>query len=172
MVRRQVAVIVTFANGSLATKAATTTIPIVFIVGRRPGQGWFVASLARPGGNLTGINLLSASWWQNGWNSCVSWYRGPPRFRACQPDGPHFRDNVERCAVGCSRHRAGNPGPQRRLQRRDQCGFHNFTRERPGVLFVDIAPFFTTRRVQLVHLASHQGSPPRMRCANSLKSVG
>jgi len=173
LVRRQVAVIVTFANGSLPAKAATTTIPIVFIAAEDPVGVGLVATLARPDGNLTGINFLSAELVAKRLELLRELV--PAATRVCvlvNPAGP-TSETTSRDALSAAR----TIGLEIKVlkastSREITAAFATFVGERPDALFVDIDPFFTTRRMQLFTWHRIIGSRPHMRGANLPKLAG
>ena len=93
LLRRPVALIVGNTPWALAAKAATTTVPIVFVTGGDPVRDGLVASLNRPGGNVTGISFITAELGAKHLGSCVSCGQ-EPRALPCSsiPNGP-LRNN-------------------------------------------------------------------------------
>ena len=136
LVHRPVAVIVASGgpNVVFAAKAATTTIPILFLTAEDPVRLGLVASLARPGGNLTGINFLNRELVSKQLELLRELVPAATRVAVLvDPTNVSVTEfDLARGRVGCPRHRAKNSGPQSQHQRRDRCGLCglHFPRER------------------------------------------
>jgi putative ABC transport system substrate-binding protein len=160
LVRRQVTVIATLANGALAAKAATATTPIVFVLAEDPVRLGLVASLARPGGNLTGINFLSGELLAKRLELVRELIPAATRVAVLvNPNGPNsettLRDVQSAARTIGLEIQVLNASTSREIS----LAFATFVHKRPDALFVDIDPFFTSRRVQLVHLATRDAVP-------------
>jgi putative ABC transport system substrate-binding protein len=163
LVRRQVAVIVTSggANAASAAKAATTTIPIVFSVVEDPVKLALVASLARPGGNLTGINFLSGELTAKRLELLRALV--PATTRVVVLVNPANARNTE-TTLRDMEPAARAMGLQIQVlnastSREIDTVFATIARERPDALFVGGDAFFSARRVQLALLAGRHGVP-------------
>jgi putative ABC transport system substrate-binding protein len=163
LVRRQVAAIITpgGAASAFAAKAATTTIPIIFLVGEDPARLGLVTTLAQPGGNLTGVNFFLGE-------------LTAKRLELLRELVPA----VARIAVLVNPANAANTEPTLRdvqlagramglhievlnasTSGEINAAFATSVRERLDALFVGRDPLFTTRRVQLANLASRYAIP-------------
>ena len=162
LVRRQVAVIVvTGTAAALAAKTATTTMPIVFLTGDDPVERRLVDSLARPGGNLTGINFLSVELVAKRLELLRELVPAAARVAVLvNPANATVTETTLRDVRSAARAIAlqiqvFNGSTSREID----AAFENFGRERPDALFVGPGPFFTERRVQLALLAVRHAVP-------------
>ena len=159
-VRKQVAVITTVAGASLAAKLATTSIPIVFIATEDPVRLGLVASLARPGGNLTGINIFSAELVAKRLELVRELLPSATRIAVLiRPTGPSseatLRDIEPAAHVLGLQVQVLNASTAREID----AAFATLRRERLDALFLGADPFFTSRRVQLANLATRHVVP-------------
>jgi putative tryptophan/tyrosine transport system substrate-binding protein len=161
LVQRRVAVLATVGNAAtLAAKAATTTIPIVFQVGEDPVKLGLVASLARPGGNLTGINFFAGELAAKRLELLRVLVPGAVRVavlvNSANPNAETVLRDVEAAARAMGlRIQIHSTGTIDEID----TAFAAFMRERPGALFVGPDPFFRARRVQLALLAAQYRVP-------------
>jgi putative ABC transport system substrate-binding protein len=160
LVRRQVAVIATLANGAQAAKAATTTIPIVFLLADDPVKAGLVASLTRPGGNLTGLNFLSAELVAKRLELVRELVPAATRIGVLvNPTGLNSETTSRDAHLAARTFGLEVQLLNASTSREINTAFATFVRGRPDALFVDIDPFFTSRRVQLVNLATRHAVP-------------
>ena len=161
LIRRGVAVIATFGNApALAAKAATTTIPVVFSVSEDPVKLGLVASLARPGGNVTGINFLAAEVTAKRLELLRALVPGALLIAVLvNPEAPVTETTLRELEDA-----AATTGLRLRVLKARGGGeinaaFATFLHERPDTLFVSGGFLFSSRQVQLVHLATRHAVP-------------
>jgi putative ABC transport system substrate-binding protein len=162
LVRRRPTVIA--ASGPVtvfAAKAATTTIPTVFVINEDPVRLGLVASLARPGGNLTGINLFNAEITAKRLDLLRELVSGAARVGVLvNPTNATTTESTLRDVAVAARAtglqiKVLNASTSREIE----AAFASFMRERPDVLFIASDPYFNSRRAQLVVLAARHTIP-------------
>jgi putative ABC transport system substrate-binding protein len=163
LVRRQVAVIVTaggFATAR-AAKDATTTIPIVFGVSDDPVKHGLVASLARPGGNVTGVNLLSTELTAKRLDLLREMLPKASRIAVLVNPANTVNTQTTLREVEAAARAMGlqiqsfNASTSREID----AAFAAFGRERPDAVFVGQDAFYNGRRLQLANWASRHALP-------------
>jgi putative ABC transport system substrate-binding protein len=163
LVRRQVAVIIASGglDAALAVKAATTTIPILFLTGEDPVRLGLVTSLARPGGNLTGINYFNTELV----TTRLEFLRElvPKAKRIAVLINPVDATNAD-STLKAIEPAARAIGLQLQVlnastSREIDAAFAIIERDRPDAIFVGQTAFLNSRRVQLAQLAARHMVP-------------
>ena len=161
LVGRPAAVIAAFSTvGALAAKRATKTIPIVFLTSDDPVNVGIVASLARPGGNITGVSVVSAT-------------LGTKRFQLLHvlapmadliamlmdpnsPESVNQSEDVQDAARALGQKLVMLPAS---TPEAIDLAFASLMQQRAGALLVSGGPSFLTRREQLITLAARHKIP-------------
>ena len=161
MVGRQVSLILTAGPpAALAAKVATTTIPIVFIVGLDPVRAGLVTSFNRPGGNLTGMVLILGLLGQKRLElardlvpkaAVVAMLANP-----LSPDAlPEIREVQAAAQAAGLRLRMLNASTAGEID----AAFASFDGQRPDALLIGGDPFYMTRRDDIARLVARSGLP-------------
>ena len=162
LIRRPVAVIATAGIPAIfATKEATKTTPIVFVIGENPVRLGLVNSLARPGGNLTGINFLAIELAAKRLELLRELVPGAIHITVLiNPNNATATESTLRDVETVAR----ATGMRLQILKASSVGeidaaFATLVSERPDALFIANDPFFVDRRVQLAQLAAHHSVP-------------
>jgi putative ABC transport system substrate-binding protein len=158
LVRKGVAVIVTNGSSTLAAKAATSTIPIVFVTGGDPVTAGFVDSIARPRGNVTGLSFNSAPLNPRRLEFLHELVPKPAIIAMLMDAnfGEDYSRDVTAAALALGRQTlivsAGN-------ERAIDAAFVTLVQAGAGALFVGTGAFFNSQRRKIVALAAAHGVP-------------
>jgi putative ABC transport system substrate-binding protein len=162
LVRRQVAVILA-AGGSApaqAAKAATSKIPIVFSSGGDPVAGGLVASLNRPGGNITGVSLMFSELVGKRLGLLHEIVSKDALIGALvNPDYPDVDRQLKQLQDGAHAIARQLHIERARTEREIDAAFDNFVQRRAAAILIANDPFFTTQSTQMVQLAARHAVP-------------
>jgi putative ABC transport system substrate-binding protein len=173
LVRRSVAVIAAIGDPpTRAAKAATATIPIAFGVSGDPVAHGLVASLARPGGNATGINFLTSEVLAKRLGLLRELVPAATRVALLLDPSVRQMTETKLADVEAAARPKGLQIQVLNVQTTSEinAAFATFIHERPDALFVGPGPFFTNRRIQLALLAAFHRVPaiyPLRQCAEA-----
>jgi putative ABC transport system substrate-binding protein len=161
LVGRRVAVILASPiPAALAAKAATATTPIVFVIGSDPVESGLVASLNRPGGNITGVSILGVAL---GAKRLELLRDLVPKVASIallvNPSNPNARPQTEDTQSAAAT--LGLQLDVLRASSKDDLdtAFATLVRQRAGALVVSADPFFISQRDQLVALSARHAVP-------------
>jgi putative ABC transport system substrate-binding protein len=148
------------APSALAAKAATATIPVVFLIGDDPAKIGLVTSFNRPGGNVTGVTLVTTDLgakrlgllYEFVPNAGVSAFLLNPNFQEAAPQAETMRAAAHSLGRRLLVLRAST-------EREIASSFTTLSRDRVGALVVQNDPFFDSQRNQLVALAARNAIP-------------
>jgi ABC-type uncharacterized transport system substrate-binding protein len=161
LVRRRAAVVVAVGGeqSALAVKAATATIPIVFVMGSDPVKAGLVASYNRPGGNITGINIITDTLESKRLgllheltSQATVGYVWNPRFASAESQLRDVQEAAHALGVTIRVLPASN-------DREIATAFDTATREHIGALAVAADPFLTLNRGKIIALAARAALP-------------
>jgi putative ABC transport system substrate-binding protein len=162
LVRRPVAVLATSGGDPalLAARAATTTIPIVFATGGDPVALGYVASLSRPGGNLTGVTQLTSMLEAKRIGLLLELVpKADPIAVLINPDWPAAAAQLKDAQAAAASIGVRLVVLNASTESEFMPAFATLVQQRAGALTISADPFFNSRRNQLVALAARHRIP-------------